>query len=213
MKKKRLDCQEAVTHAARRIYRQLGAGFVEQVYRDALAVELRVLRLPYEIERNIEVFYRGEKVGLHRLDFIVDGSLVIELKATAKISEHNFAQSRAYLRTTGLSTALVINFPSPESKAGPEVKQVSSRPRPGSRTGQLERKPKQQNKPLSRTGRLKRKPKQQQKPRQDAQAKAPRKPLSDLVWDDVSRRYVDPDLLQREPGHDESQEQPLDAKS
>jgi len=147
-----------------------------------MAVELRLLGLRYEIERNIEVFYRGARVGLHRLDFIVDGNLVVELKAAGKISEHNFAQTSAYLRTTNLKTALVINFPSPEKDDGPEIEIIGAR-RAGKRAhkGTGKRRLARKQKHLSRT---KRAPKPKQKP------------LSDLVWDDVSRRYVDPQLVQ-----------------
>src|SRR5712691_660215 len=63
----------------------------------------------------------------HRLDFIVERCLVVELKAAAKISEHNFAQTRAYLQTTNLDAAVVINFPSPENEDGPEIQFVAPR--------------------------------------------------------------------------------------
>jgi GxxExxY protein len=182
VKKQRSNCQTAIAAAANRVYRELGPGFVEQVYRDAMAVELRLLGLRYEIERNIEVFYRGARVGLHRLDFIVDGNLVVELKAAGKISEHNFAQTSAYLRTTDLKTALVINFPSPEKEDGPEIEVVNARRgRKRTQKGTSKRKPAKKRKALPKTRRA-------PKPKQE--------PLSERVWDDVSRRYVAPPPVQ-----------------
>lgn len=187
MKKDRKNLRAAVTEAARRIYKELGSGFVEQVYRDAMAVELRLLGLYYEVERNIEVFYKGQCVGLHRLDFIVERGLVVELKASAKISEHNFAQTRAYLKTTDLNSALVINFPSPENEDGPEIQFVPCRTHAAAR-------------PMKR--RAKARPLKRPKPKRVAEAARPepkllhrlkeeRRPLGDLVWDGVARRYVE----------------------
>ena len=186
MSQNRTSCRAAVEEAARRVYKELGSGFVEQVCRDAMAVEFRQLGLQYEVERNIEVFYRGECVGLHRLDFIVERSLVVELKAAAKISEHNFAQTRAYLKTTALSSALVINFPSPENDQGPEIQVVATRP------GSKARSPK-----ARRQSQVRRRPTRSRRSASGSLQRSPqipddrRRPLDDLVWDADARRYVD----------------------
>jgi GxxExxY protein len=182
MKKDCTSHRTAVTEAARRAYKELGSGFVEQVYRDAMAVEFRLLGLYYEVERNIEVFYRGERVGLHRLDFIVERSLVVELKAAAKISEHNFAQTRAYLRTTDLSAALVINFPSPENEDGPEIQFVAPRAHAAS---PMKRKTMKRPEPKQVGRAAKPQHKRLHPPKKE------RRPVGDLVWNAVARRYVD----------------------
>jgi len=60
-----------VKSCAAEVYSALGAGYDEKIYEEALAVEFRRRRIPYEIERDVEVFSKGEKVGIHRLDFTV----------------------------------------------------------------------------------------------------------------------------------------------
>lgn len=168
----------AVTGAATRIYAELHSGFIEQVYREAMAVELRLLRLSYAVERNVEVFYRDEKVGIHRLDFVIANVLVVELKAAAQLSEQNISQTRAYLKTTKLRAALLINFPTPQQPA-PEFHTLDLGNEPGSEksAGRQKRRVEKRN----RVGRLERTP-----PRREG------KPLTDLDWDAASRRYVAP---------------------
>ena len=72
---------EQVRKSAYDVYKELGAGYNESIYEEALAIELRERKIPYEVERNTEIFYKGQKVGIHRLDFILDDKLVVELKA------------------------------------------------------------------------------------------------------------------------------------
>jgi len=78
---------QEVKSFAKEIYKELGAGYDESIYEEAMAIELRQRKIPYEVERNTEIFYKGIKVGIHRLDFILDGKLVVELKAqTGKLN-------------------------------------------------------------------------------------------------------------------------------
>jgi len=104
---------EQIRKASQDVYQELGAGYNESIYEEALAVELRERKIPYEVERNTEIFYKGQKVGIHRLDFILDDKLVVELKAAAKITESNIGQTKAYLNTLGLKDGIIVNFPYP----------------------------------------------------------------------------------------------------
>ena len=106
------------------VYKILGAGYNECVYEEALALEMRKAKIDYDIELNTEIMYKGEKVGIHKLDFIVERKFVIELKAAASISKGNRSQLISYLRTLGLRKGLLINFPYPD-KEGPEIEEVS----------------------------------------------------------------------------------------
>jgi GxxExxY protein len=115
---------EKMKRAASEVYRVLGAGYAEEIYEEAMAVEFRRGRLKYEVERNTEVFYKGEKVGVHRLDFIVEGKLVVELKAATSISKSHIAQLTSYLKTLGMKKGMLINFPYPE-KDEPEMQVVA----------------------------------------------------------------------------------------
>jgi len=106
------------------VYKILGAGYNECVYEEALALEMRKAKIDYDIELNTEIMYKGEKVGIHKLDFIVERKFVIELKAAASISKGNKSQLISYLRTLGLKKGLLINFPYPDKEA-PDFEEVS----------------------------------------------------------------------------------------
>ncbi len=71
-----------IIECAKRIRRQLGPGFLEKVYKNAMVVELRKLKLNFETEKLIQVLYDGIVVGEYRTDIIVEGKLILELKAT-----------------------------------------------------------------------------------------------------------------------------------
>ena len=94
---------QEVKSFAKEIYKELGAGYDESIYEEAMAIELRQRKIPYEVERNTEIFYKGIKVGIHRLDFILDGKLVVELKAQTGITKSHVGQTRAYLKTLRLN--------------------------------------------------------------------------------------------------------------
>lgn len=96
------------------IYTALGGGYNESVYGEALALELRKVNIEYDVEFNTEIMYKDERVGTHKLDFIIDKKVVIELKTSAISSIHK-GQLGAYLRTLGLKKGLIISFPSPDS--------------------------------------------------------------------------------------------------
>jgi len=116
-----------VKELAEEVYKILGAGYEENVYEEAVAVEFRKRKINYEIERNTEIMYKGERVGVHRLDFVVENSLVVELKALAGIQKSHIAQTKAYLKTLGLKKALVINFPYPEPEMlMPQIEEVNA---------------------------------------------------------------------------------------
>ncbi len=108
------EYQEDVIAAARAVYTALGEGYAESVYEKAMAIEFRANGTPYTIENNVEVMYRGECVGMQRLDFVIAGQIAVELKAGGSITKGHVSQTRAYLRTTQFAEAIIINFPSPQ---------------------------------------------------------------------------------------------------
>ncbi len=101
---------ERIIGGAIRVHRELGPGFLESIYEEALAVELRHIGLAFERQKPVPVFYRGNPVGEHRVDLLVENSVVIELKAVVSIENIHFAVLRSYLKALGLSDALLINF-------------------------------------------------------------------------------------------------------
>ena len=100
-----------VIECAKRIRRQLGPGFLEKVYKNAMVVELRKLKLNFETEKLIQVLYDGIVVGEYRTDIIVEGRLILELKATQDLSIANEVQLVNYLTSTQIDDGLlIINF-------------------------------------------------------------------------------------------------------
>lgn len=89
-----------VIECAKRIRRQLGPGFLEKVYKNAMVVELRKLKLNFETEKLIQILYDGIVVGEYRTDIIVEGKLILELKATQDLSIANEVQLVNYLTST-----------------------------------------------------------------------------------------------------------------
>lgn len=108
---------------ATEVYKILGAGYNETVYEEALGLELRKADIDYEIEFNTEIMYKDEKVGIHKLDFIIEKKFVVELKAGSSIQKSHISQTKSYLKTLGLKGGLLINFPYPD-KDEPEFEEV-----------------------------------------------------------------------------------------
>lgn len=99
-----------VIECAKRIRRQLGPGFLEKIYKNAMVVELRKLKLNFETEKLIQVLYDGIVVGEYCTDIIVEGRLILELKATQDLSIANEVQLVNYLTSTQIDDGLLINF-------------------------------------------------------------------------------------------------------
>ena len=99
-----------IIECAKEVYKILGSGFIESVYGEALAIEFRKRKIHYEKERNTELFYKREKVGVGTQDFIIDKNFVVELKATTRISTRDESQLRSYLVATSLKKGVIVNF-------------------------------------------------------------------------------------------------------
>ena len=101
---------ERIIGAAIRVHTELGPGFLESLYEEALPIELRTLRLNFERQKPVPIFYRAEPIGEHRVDLLVERSIVVELKAIVTLEKVHFAVLRSYLKALGLSQALLFNF-------------------------------------------------------------------------------------------------------
>jgi GxxExxY protein len=108
----------AVIGAALEVHRLLGPGYIEAVYEQALAVELELRQIPFVRQPTIQVAYKGQVVGEGRLDFLVAGVLIIELKATDAIGPVQYAQVLSYLKAAGHRLGLLINFNVPVIRDG-----------------------------------------------------------------------------------------------
>jgi GxxExxY protein len=104
--------------AAMEVHKILGAGFLESVYGDALAIELEHRHIPFQREVEVSVNYKGKKVGVGRLDFLVDEIVIVELKAVESLRPIHDAQLISYLKMTKYPLGLLINFNVPLLKEG-----------------------------------------------------------------------------------------------
>jgi GxxExxY protein len=92
------------------VHNQLGPGFSEEIYGRALITELVIRTIPYEAQMTIPVKYKGKLMGNYRLDLVVDGKIILELKAVAALNDLFKQQLTAYLKATGLRLGILINF-------------------------------------------------------------------------------------------------------
>ena len=105
------DCSHAIIGAAVEVQRLLGVGLLESAYSAALAIELAERELAFQREVPMTGKYKGRDVGLaYRADFIVEGSVILEVKAVDALTELHRAQLLSYLRLSGLKLGLLINF-------------------------------------------------------------------------------------------------------
>ncbi len=92
------------------VHRELGPGLVEEIYQRAVAFELESAGLPFEREKAFPVVYRGKRLYTHRLDLVVGGQIVLELKAIERLHQVHWAQAISELKVSKLRVALLINF-------------------------------------------------------------------------------------------------------
>ena len=104
--------------AAIAVHRELGPGYIESIYRRAMRIELEARTLAFEEERSVYVRYRGVDIPGQRVDLIVEGLIVVELKAVAHFDQIHKAQLISYLKTTRLRGGLLINFRVPVLRDG-----------------------------------------------------------------------------------------------
>ena len=101
---------DRIIAAAIRVYKELGPGFWEVMYEEAWAIELAAGGLAFERQKLLPVFYREHLIGEHRLDFLVDGKVIVELKAISALEDIHFAIVRSYLKAANMDDALLLNF-------------------------------------------------------------------------------------------------------
>lgn len=104
------DITEAVIGAAFEVHKTLGYGFLEAVYRNSIMVELRARGVSAEMEKRLEVRYKGEQVGLYVADLLVDAHVLVELKVAEEYRKADEVQLLNELAATGLPLGLLINF-------------------------------------------------------------------------------------------------------
>lgn len=92
------------------VHKELGPGFLESVYEKALIEELKSKGLKVETQKSIDLRYKNKKIGVHRLDLIVEDKVVLELKTVEMFSVHHKAQVISYLKASGYKLGILVNF-------------------------------------------------------------------------------------------------------
>src|SRR5258706_1305734 len=100
----------AIIGAAIAVHKELGPGYDELTYENSLAIEFGVRGIRFERQYPVTIYYRGQKVGDRRLDFLVEGTVVVELKAVEQLIGLFTSQTIAYLKASRKRLALLINF-------------------------------------------------------------------------------------------------------
>ncbi|MFC2093781.1 GxxExxY protein [Bacteroidota bacterium] len=95
---------------AMEVHSILGNGFQEVIYQRALAIEMANQGLSFSREHEMEIHYKGENIGLRRVDFFVEGKIMVELKAIVQLEDVHLAQAINYLEAYKLDIGLLINF-------------------------------------------------------------------------------------------------------
>ena len=104
------ELSEKIIAAAYAVHNELGCGFIEKVYKNALAIQLEEAGVKCSCEVPLQVTYRGKVVGEYYADIIVEDRIVVEVKAVSRLDPVHEVQLVNYLRATGLNVGLLINF-------------------------------------------------------------------------------------------------------
>jgi GxxExxY protein len=104
------DRTGTIIGAAIRVHEELGPGFLESIYEEALCLELDSLGLRYHRQLLVPVRYRAAIIGEHRLDLLIESDVIVELKTIERFDPIHFATVRSYLKATNCSVGLLLNF-------------------------------------------------------------------------------------------------------
>lgn len=104
------DLSYKVVGAIFEVYNELGYGFKERYYEDAIAKELELRGLNHKRQVSYNLLYKGESIGRHQLDFLVENRIIVELKVGEFYSKNSINQVTQYLKATNLKLAILINI-------------------------------------------------------------------------------------------------------
>ena len=101
---------EKIIGCAIEVHKTLGSGLLESIYEEALCYEFQLQNINFERQKEVDVIYKNKVIKGQRLDLLVEGKVIVELKSLQKVPEYAMAQVLSYLKATGLRKALLINF-------------------------------------------------------------------------------------------------------
>ena len=104
------DLTKKIIGCAMEVHKRLGNGFQEVIYQRALEIEMKMVNLEFAREMEMPIFYRDVEIGTRRVDFFVEGKVMVELKALTKLEDVHLAQAINYLEAYNMEIGLLINF-------------------------------------------------------------------------------------------------------
>jgi len=104
------ELSEKIIAASYQVHKELGCGFLEKVYKNALAIQLQETEIKCDVEVPLKVLYHEKVVGDYYADMIVDEKIIVEVKAVNKLESVHEVQLVNYLKATGINVGLLINF-------------------------------------------------------------------------------------------------------
>lgn len=104
------DITAKIIGCAMQVHSILGNGFQEVIYQRALQIEMTLAGLTFEREKEMDIYYKGEHIGRRRVDFFVEGCIMVELKAVIRLEDVHLAQAMNYCEAYKMEIGLLINF-------------------------------------------------------------------------------------------------------
>lgn len=104
------ELTQRIINACINVHKELGPGFLESIYHNALKIEFERQKLGYQSEKEVKAIYQGLEVGIHRIDLFVEDEIVVELKTVEELNKKYHAQVRSYLKALNKDIGLSVNF-------------------------------------------------------------------------------------------------------
>jgi len=104
------ETTEKILNASFEVHKALGSGFLESVYEEALAVEFDLQKISFERQKKLDVYYKNRTVKSFYADYVVEGCVLVELKAIRTYAENEIAQVLNYLKGGEIQVGLLLNF-------------------------------------------------------------------------------------------------------
>lgn len=104
------ELTHTIIGAAMEVHKTLGNGFQEVIYQRALAIEMAERNLVFSREHNMSILYKGQDIGTRRVDFFVEDTIMVEIKAIINLEDVHLAQAMNYVEAYNLDIGLLINF-------------------------------------------------------------------------------------------------------
>jgi GxxExxY protein len=104
------ELSNKVIKSAITVHKNLGPGFLESIYEEAMKIQLVKDGMAVESQKEIKIYYDDKEIGLHHLDLVVDNKIIVELKTVKSFEDSHIAQVISYLKATGLKIGLLLNY-------------------------------------------------------------------------------------------------------